>query len=136
MTVRTLPVILSIIICRSSTNFSPRRPQDSAGLGLPKACVANDEPQFVKRIVWMASEYGRYGSSRITSLLRAEGWWVTLRDELLAREVFDALLEAKALMERRRRLGRLDDTVRPHRSLRVSAPGPRVAPWPSLRGIR
>ena len=42
-------------------------------LGLPKACVADDEPQFVKRIVWMASEYGRYGYRRITALLRAGG---------------------------------------------------------------
>jgi len=41
-----------------------------------KACVANDEPQLVKRIVWMAREYGRYGYRRITALLRAEGWWV------------------------------------------------------------
>jgi len=41
-----------------------------------KACVADDEPQLVKRIVWMASEYGRYGYRRITALLRAEGWWV------------------------------------------------------------
>ena len=29
-----------------------------------------------KRIVWMASEYGRYGYRRITALLRSEGWWV------------------------------------------------------------
>lgn len=41
-----------------------------------KACVADDESQLVKRIVWMASEYGRYGYRRITALLRAEGWWV------------------------------------------------------------
>ena len=41
-----------------------------------KASVADDEPQLVKRIVWMASEYGRYGYRRITALLRAEGWWV------------------------------------------------------------
>jgi len=26
------------------------------------ASVADDEPRLVKRIVWMASEYGRYGS--------------------------------------------------------------------------
>ena len=44
-----------------------------------KACVADDEPQFVKRIVWKASEYGRYGYRRITALLRAEGWWVNHR---------------------------------------------------------
>jgi len=41
-----------------------------------RASVADDEPQLVKRIVWMASEYGRYGYRRITALLRAEGWWV------------------------------------------------------------
>ena len=39
-----------------------------------KACVADDEPQLVKRIVWMASEYGCYGYRRITALLRAECW--------------------------------------------------------------
>jgi putative transposase len=40
------------------------------------ASVADDEPRLVKRIVWMASEYGRYGYRRITALLRSEGWWV------------------------------------------------------------
>ena len=30
-----------------------------------KASVADDEPRLVKRIVWMASEYGRYGYRRI-----------------------------------------------------------------------
>ncbi len=41
-----------------------------------KAGVADDEPRLVKRIVWMASEYGRYGYRRITALLRADGWLV------------------------------------------------------------
>jgi hypothetical protein len=41
-----------------------------------KASVADDEPQFVERIVWMSREYGRYGYRRMTALLRAEGWWV------------------------------------------------------------
>jgi putative transposase len=41
-----------------------------------KACVADDEPQLAKRIVWMANEYRCYGYRRITALLRAEGWWV------------------------------------------------------------
>ena len=41
-----------------------------------KVCVAGDEPQLVKRIVWMASGYGRYVYRRITALLRTEGWWV------------------------------------------------------------
>jgi len=29
-----------------------------------KTSVAGDEPRLVKRIVWMASEYGRYGYRR------------------------------------------------------------------------
>ena len=41
-----------------------------------RARVADDEPQLVKQIVWMASEYGRYGYRKIMALLRAEGWWV------------------------------------------------------------
>jgi transposase InsO family protein len=121
-----------------------------------EACVADDQPQLVKRLVWMTSEYGRYGYRRITALLRAEGWWVNhkrvrewlervgaktlyiepgspwengyvesfngkLRDELLAREVFDTLLEAKVLIERWRKVY---NTVRPHSSLgyRPTAP--------------
>jgi hypothetical protein len=50
-----------------------------------------------------------------------------LRDELLAREVFDTLLEAKVLIERWRKAY---NTVRPHSSLgyRPPAPGPGVAP--------
>ena len=35
------------------------------------ASVADDEPRLVKRIVWMTSEYGRYGYRRITALQRA-----------------------------------------------------------------
>ena len=41
-----------------------------------KPCVADDESQLVKRIVWMASEYGRHGYHRIEALLRSEGRWV------------------------------------------------------------
>ncbi len=41
-----------------------------------KVCVADDQPQLVKRIVCVASEYGRYGYRRIPALLRAEGWRV------------------------------------------------------------
>jgi putative transposase len=44
-----------------------------------KRLLADDEPQLVKRIVWMASEYGRYGYRRITALFRAEGWWVNYK---------------------------------------------------------
>jgi len=41
-----------------------------------KACVAADEPRLVKRIVSLATQYGRYGYRRITALLRREGWRV------------------------------------------------------------
>jgi transposase InsO family protein len=44
-----------------------------------------------------------------------------LRDELLDREVFDTLLEAKVLVERWRRVY---NTIRPHRSLGYRAPAP------------
>jgi transposase InsO family protein len=44
-----------------------------------------------------------------------------LRDELLDREVFDTLLEAKVLIERWRRIY---NTVRPHSSLGYRAPAP------------
>ena len=38
-----------------------------------QVCVPEGEPQLMKRIVWMVSEYGRYGYRRLTLLLRAEG---------------------------------------------------------------
>jgi len=41
-----------------------------------KTRVTDDEPQLAKRIVWMASEYGRSGYRGITALLRAEDWRV------------------------------------------------------------
>jgi transposase InsO family protein len=44
-----------------------------------------------------------------------------LRDELLDREVFDTLLEAKVLIERWRRVY---NTIRPHSSLGYRAPAP------------
>jgi putative transposase len=44
-----------------------------------------------------------------------------LRDELLAREVFDTLLEAKVLIKRWRKAY---NTVRPHRSLGYRPPAP------------
>ncbi|MBA4106586.1 MAG: hypothetical protein C0485_12580 [Pirellula sp.] len=39
-------------------------------------CVPSDEPRLVKRIVELASDYGRYGYRRVTALLRREGWTV------------------------------------------------------------
>ena len=38
--------------------------------------VADDEARLRKRIVELASEYGRYGYRRVTALLGAEGWSV------------------------------------------------------------
>ena len=38
--------------------------------------VPDDEPRLVKRIEWLACEYGRYGYRRITALLHLEGWRV------------------------------------------------------------
>ena len=48
-----------------------------------------------------------------------------LRDELLAREQFDTLLEAKVLVERWRRH---DNTARPHSSLGYRPPAPEARP--------
>ena len=39
-----------------------------------KRLVPSDEPGLVKRMVEMASQYGRYGYRRVTALLRAEGF--------------------------------------------------------------
>ncbi|MEM6504013.1 MAG: IS3 family transposase [Planctomycetota bacterium] len=36
----------------------------------------DDEASLTKRIIELASIYGRYGYRRITALLRGEGWWV------------------------------------------------------------
>jgi transposase InsO family protein len=50
-----------------------------------------------------------------------------LRDELLDREIFDTLLEAKVLIERWRREY---NTVRPHSSLSYRPPAPEATqPW-------
>jgi putative transposase len=39
-------------------------------------CAPADEPPLVKRIIQLASDYGRYGYRRVTALLRGEGWLV------------------------------------------------------------
>ena len=38
--------------------------------------IPSDEPRLIRRIVQLASEYGRYGYRRVIALLRAEGWRV------------------------------------------------------------
>ena len=48
----------------------PRRPQRHP------ARVATDEPARIARIIALARRFGRYGSRRITALLRAAGWRV------------------------------------------------------------
>jgi len=41
---------------------------------LPK--VRDDEQPLTRRIIEMASIFGRYGYRRVTALLRLDGWWV------------------------------------------------------------
>ena len=41
-----------------------------------KPHVPDDEERLVKRIVELATRYGRYGYRRVTALLRREGWKV------------------------------------------------------------
>lgn len=91
--------------------------------------------RYAKRIVELASDYGRFGYRRMTALLHCEGWLVNhngsngyvesfngkLREEPLAREQFDTLLEAKVLSERRRRTY---NAYRPHSSLGYRPPAP------------
>jgi putative transposase len=38
--------------------------------------IPSDEPRLVRRMVQLASDYGRYGYRRVTALLRTEGWQV------------------------------------------------------------
>ena len=51
-------------------------------LGQPRATqrrvahVPDDEPALVRRMVELATQYGRYGYRRVAALLRAEGWRV------------------------------------------------------------
>ena len=42
---------------------------------MPDGWIIPDR-QLVRRIVWMASEHGRYEYRRITAPLRAVDWWV------------------------------------------------------------
>ena len=68
------------------------------------------------------------GSPRENGYVESAGG--RLRDELLAREQFDTLLEAKVLIERWRRHY---NTVRPHGSLGYRPPAPDARPATSLR---
>lgn len=44
-----------------------------------KKHIPSDEPRLLKRIVELASDYGRYGYRRVTALLREEGWRVNYK---------------------------------------------------------
>jgi transposase InsO family protein len=56
-----------------------------------------------------------------------------LRDELLDREIFHTLMEAKVLVERWRREY---NTIRPHSALGYHPPAPEArVPWPSIREL-
>ena len=65
---------------RDKLNVSERRA--CRVLGQPRSTqrrqpyVPNDEPRLVAQMVELASEYGRYGYRRITTLLRQDGWRV------------------------------------------------------------
>jgi len=41
-----------------------------------KPHVPRDEPRLLRRMLQLASDYGRYGYRRVTALLRSEGWRV------------------------------------------------------------
>jgi putative transposase len=41
--------------------------------------VPEDEARLVRRMVELASDYGRYGYRRVTELLHREGWTVNPR---------------------------------------------------------
>ena len=59
----------------------------------------------------------------------SESFHGKLRDELLEREIFDTLLEAKVLIENWRREY---NTIRPHSSLGYRPPAPEaIQPWPA-----
>jgi len=91
------------------------------------ACLRSDNgPEFIVKAVrkWLGrvevgTLYIEPGSSWEDGY--GESFNGKLRDELLAREEFDTLLEAKVLVERWKRHG---TTIRPHRALGYRLPAP------------
>jgi putative transposase len=100
--------------------------------GVPEHIRSDNGPEFTAKAVreWL----GRVGVG--TLYIEPGSPWENgyiesfngkLSDELLDREVFDTLLEAKVLIERWRRAY---NTVRPHSSLRYRPPAPEaIVPW-------
>ena len=105
--------------------------------GVPEHIRSDNGPEFTAKAVrgWL----GRVGVK--TLFIEPGSPWENgyvesfngkLSDELLDREVFDTLLEAKVLIERWRRVY---NTVRPHSSLRYRPPAPEaIAPWTPVFG--
>ena len=105
--------------------------------GVPGHIRSDNGPEFTAKAVrdWL----GRVGVK--TLFIEPGSPWENgyiesfngkLSDELLDRERFDALLEAKVLIERWRRAY---NTVRPHSSLRYRPPAPEaIVPWTSAFG--
>ena len=100
--------------------------------GIPRYLRSDNGPEFVAKAVreWLGklgvgTLYIEPGSPWENGYL--ESFNGKLRDELLAREVFDTLLEAKVLVARWRRHY---NAVRPHSSLGYRPPAPEaVQPW-------
>jgi transposase InsO family protein len=98
---------------------------------------SKDEAMLIKKIHRLAIRHSRYGYRRITVLLRREGckinrkrvhriWKIEsfngkLRDELLNREIFTTLEEARVLIEQWRREY---NQLRPHSALGYRPPAP------------
>ena len=75
--------------------------------------VPADEPPLVRRIIQLASDYGRYGYRRVTALLRGEGWIINhKRVERLWRQEG---LKVPQKQPKRRRLWLADGSCVRHR---------------------
>jgi transposase InsO family protein len=106
--------------------------------GLPAYIRSDNGPEFVAKAVREWLERIGVGTLYIEPGSPWENGYIEsfngkLRDELLNREIFDTLLEAKVLVARWRRHY---NTVRPHSSLNYRPPAPEVIlPWPEDRGV-
>jgi len=126
---------LAIDVSRSLTSQEvlDRLAQLFVERGVPRYLRSDNGPEFIAKRVrkWLGrigvgTLYIEPGSPWENGYL--ESFNGKLRDELLAREVFDTLLEAKVLVARWRRHY---NAVRPHSSLGYRPPAPQtVLPWP------
>ena len=145
---------------RRSCTCEPSCPSRSVGrvglLAQPRrtqrrpARVARDEPALIARLIALARRFGRYGSRRITALLRAEGWRVNhkrVAAALAARGAAGAQQcpAAAAALDHRWLLHaspggaaepRLVRRLRPRADARRSAPALRRRPRPAHGALR